>query len=100
MIQGTTPTHTFQVPVDTGIIESVRIVYAQNDVVVLTKEKDDCTFGDNRIAVKLSQEETFQFDDSFPVDIQIRLLTRGGDALASRVERVPIITVLDGAVLE
>ena len=100
MIQGTTPTHTFQVPIDTEIIESVRIVYGQNDAVVLTKEKVDCDFGDNQISVKLTQEETFKFDENIPVDIQIRVLTNGGDALASRVERVPIITVLDGAVLE
>ena len=99
MIQGTTPTHAFKVPIDTAIISNVRITYAQNGSVVLTKEKEDCKMGENLVSVKLTQEETFNFDEELPVDIQIRILTTGGDALASKVERVPLLTVLDGEVL-
>ena len=100
MIQGTTPIHIFKIPFDTELIENVRIIYAQNGNVVLTKELKDCTIENGAVMVKLSQEETFAFDAKFPIDIQIRVLTNGGDALASRVERLPIREVLDGAVLQ
>lgn len=99
MIQGTTPTHTFKVPIDTAIISNVRITYAQDGAVVLTKEKNDCKMGEGFVSVKLTQEETFNFDDELPVDIQMRILTMGGDALASKPERVPLRTVLDGEVI-
>ena len=99
MIQGTTPAHTFTVPIDTEIISNVRVTYAQSGEVVLTKEKDDCSIGNKTVTVKLTQEETFKFAHDIPVDIQVRILTTGGDALASRVERVPIREVLDGEVL-
>ena len=100
MIQGTTPIHIFNMPFDTANIKNVRITYAQNNAVVLTKELVDCTIEGNAVMAKLSQEETFLFDVNAPVDIQIRVLTNGGDALASKVQRVGLRSVLDGAVLE
>ena len=100
MIQGTTPTHIFRIPLSVENIKNVRITYAQNGTVVLTKELEDCTTNGNEVMCQLSQEETFGFDSSLPVDIQFRVLTNSGDALASRVQRVTMVTVLDGAVLE
>ena len=35
MIIGTTPTHTFDIPFDTSMVDEVKITYAQDDVVVL-----------------------------------------------------------------
>lgn len=99
MIQGTTPTHIFKTPLSTENLKNVRITYAQDGVVVLTKELADCTVNGNEVMCQLSQEETFKFDSNLPVDIQFRALTNSGDAMASRVQRVAIVTVLDGAVL-
>ena len=39
MIQGTTPTHKFNVDIDTGLIDKLRISYEQNGKIVLWKEK-------------------------------------------------------------
>lgn len=94
MIRGTTPTHTFNLPFDTALIDKIKITYAQNGVVVLTKEKADCKFDGNAATVKLTQEDTLKFDAS-RVQIQIRVLTMGGDALAS-----DIVTKTCGEVLE
>lgn len=100
MIQGTTPIHTFGIPFDTTTIKKARVTYSQNDSVVLIKEGEQCTITDNAVVVRLSQEETFLFDTDFPVDIQVRILTKDDVAIASRPQRVPIRTVLDGEVLQ
>jgi hypothetical protein len=42
MIQGTTPTHQFTIPMDATVVQMVRVVYAQKDKVLLVKEGDEC----------------------------------------------------------
>ena len=98
MIRGTTPTHTFNLPFDTALIDKIKITYAQNGVVVLTKEKADCSFEGNAVTVKLSQEDTLKLDAS-RVQIQVRVLTTGGDALASDIVTKPCGEVLEEGVL-
>ena len=98
MIRGTTPTHTFNLPFDAVLIDKLKITYAQNGVVVLTKEKADCKIDGNAVAVKLTQEDTLKFDAS-RVQIQIRVLTTGGDALASDIVTKPCGEVLEEGVL-
>ena len=81
---GTTPTHTFTIPADiANQAAKVRIVYSQCDKVVLTKDVTQLT--SNNAVVKLTQEETLKFHDKKPVDIQLRVLTTGGDALTSDI---------------
>lgn len=99
MIQGTTPTHKFNIPMDASIIKSVRITYAQQGKVLLTKESEDCHINGNVIELKLTQEETLLFDEFSSVQIQVRVLTAGGDALASELIRVPCGAILDKVVL-
>ena len=100
MIQGTTPTHTFNLPIDVSLVKNVRITYAQCETVVLQKEKGSCSFDGNSLQVKLTQEETLLFSCGSPVKIQLRIRTTGGDVLASDLIRVPCGVVLDKAVLE
>ena len=83
MMQGTTPKHTFTLPFSTTLISNVQIVYAQNSEVVLIKEMADCDLEDKTITVDLSQEDTFKFDHEINVQIQLRVLTTGNDALVS-----------------
>lgn len=99
MIQGTTPTHQFTIPMDASSVDKVRVTYAQKDQVLLVKENEDCSIDGNVIEVKLSQEETLLFDEFSSVQIQVRVLTTGGDALASDLIRVPCGAVLDKEVL-
>lgn len=96
---GTTPTHIFRLPFSTLLIDKVRIIYAQNDEQILVKEKDDCDLKGNQISVTLTQEETFKFDCTKCVQIQVRILTSGGQALKSRVKIISIEDCLDREVM-
>lgn len=85
MLRGTTPTHVFTLPFDTETVKDVQIIYVQGGKEKLTKSKDDCTLDGNEIAVKLTQEETFSFDDGKCVKVQVRVLTQSDDVLISPV---------------
>ena len=88
MIKGTTPTHIFSLPFDTALIKTVEITYAQNDTVILTKGNADCVFDGNDVSVRLTQAETLLFADGTCVEIQVRVLTLGDDAIASPIMRI------------
>ena len=100
MIQGTTPTHHFNIPLDPSIIQRIQVTYAQQGNVLLVKTDADGQMEDGTLQVKLTQDETLLFDEFSSVQIQVRVLTTGGDALASEVIRVPCGAVLDKEVLE
>ena len=99
MIRGTTPVHIFTLPFDTSEIKTIRVVYSQRGSVRLKKENPDVTLSEKKATVKLSQEDTLSFSADLPVDIQIRILTSAGDALASNVISVPCRRILDNEVL-
>lgn len=88
MKRGTTPTHEFYLEFGTDMLKAVEITYKQNDVIVLQKHIEDCTLEDNKITCKLTQEDTFKFDEESCVEVQLRVLTIGEDVLASDVVRV------------
>lgn len=99
MIRGTTPTHTFTLPFDTNLVKCVKVIYAQNDRVILTKKTDDCILSENKVKVKLTQEDTFAFDCKYTVQIQIRALALDGDSLISDIYTVSVGKCLDDEVL-
>ena len=99
MIKGTTPTHYFTLPFDTSLVANARVIYAQNEKVILKKELQDCECERNTISCKLTQEETFLFVHPRPVQIQVRVLTTSGDAINSDVETVTCEQCLDNEVL-
>ena len=95
---GTTPTHTFTLPADIAAATAkARVVYSQCNTVVLTKEVTSLTGND--VVVKLTQEETLKFHNRRPVDIQVRVLTTGSDALTSDVITCDCCACLEKAVL-
>ena len=99
MIRGTTPTHTFKIPLDAGGLKSVMVIYAQNNVEVFRKETADCTLDGNSISVTLTQEETLKFNHRNHVQIQLRLLTDRDEALASDIKVVDVKECLNSEVL-
>ena len=99
MIRGTTPTHTFKIPFDTNSISEVRVIYAQDDVVIFTKTEDDCVLEGDSIIVTLTQEDTFKFNHKRSVQIQLRVLTAKGEVLSSVIENVGVSKCLDDEVL-
>ena len=93
MIQGTTPTHTFNLPFDSSNIECLRIVYEQNKKVILSKE--ECTMSGSKLELKLTQEETLMFDENIPVRIQLHIKMTNGEVCASKPVSVQVYELLD-----
>lgn len=97
---GTTPTHIFEVDLDTTLIKQVKITYTQDDEIILEKRTDDCEITQDKLKIKLTQEETFEFDSTKFVCIQIRILTTNNECFSTDLIRVPVHKCLDREVLE
>lgn len=99
MIRGTTPTHTFVLPIQRDLVKKLRIIYAQRDNVLFVKEMDECIWEENTVIVKLTKEDTFLFELDCPVQIQIRILTQTDDSIASDIKLVSVDKCLEDEVL-
>ena len=97
---GTTPRHTFIFPFETALIKELKITYAQNKKTVLEKYLGDCEVDVKSVSYTLTQEETFLFAENVNVEVQARVLTTSGDALASDIRIVTAERCLDREVLE
>lgn len=93
--QGTTPEHTFTIPVDTGTLSRARVVYVQNKKRVIVKYMDELTFNGNTVKVQLSQAETFMLDHKKKVKFQLRSKTKGGDVLNSEILEATVAECID-----
>ena len=99
MIRGTTPTHTFNLELETRNIESIRITYKQGARVALEKTERDATMSGTTIKVKLTQKDTYKFQLNIPVKLQLKVKTVGGDVLASRINTISVAEILNEEVL-
>lgn len=99
MIRGTTPTICFKLPFTEEQISELWLTINQRGEEVITKTKDDITYDGETYSVKLTQEETLRLDDGQYAEIQLRMRTASGDALASQVERVEIQRILKDGVI-
>lgn len=88
MRQGTTPTHTFSLPISVDMIKTVEITYAQGDKVVLTKHTDDVEMEGKKVILHLTQEDTFALEAAKLVNVQLRPLLVDGS-----VPDTPIFTM-------
>lgn len=99
MIRGTTPTHCFNMNIDSSRISSIMVIYAQSGTELFHKTKKDGTLEEGVFRVRLTQEETLKLDSERDVEIQVRVLTTDGTALASRVYVVDVGQCLNSEVL-
>ncbi len=99
MIIGTTPTHFFKNQFKASEIKEVRILYAQDDELVVKKTTADCNIQDNLITVTLTETDTFKFDAKKPVEIQLRVVTTTNKVLNTVPERVGLTKCLDNEVI-
>lgn len=99
MYRGTTPTHIFNIPFNVSNITALQIIYAQNDEVIILKTKEDCVLEDQTITTTLTQEDTLKFNCGLKVQLQVRVLTTSGDALASKVKIIDVGKCLNDEVL-
>lgn len=86
MYRATTPTHTFELPFEyEQFVKKILITYKQGSKIVLEKtETDDITINGKTVSYQLTQSETKLFEKDIIVDIQIRVLTNGGQSIASQ----------------
>lgn len=100
IMQGTTPTHIFSIPIVAESVKTVRVVYAQNKNVVLKKEGNECRISGKSVSVSLTQEDTLLFKDGIPVGMQVCVCDLSGNTFRSKPKYVPVDVALDGEVLE
>lgn len=107
MTRGTTPTHTFTLPdnLKTATISALYITYAQHGTTVLEKTLDDVTNNNGVLTCTLTQADTLKFEvldqhcGCDKVDVQVRLKTSDGVAMASDIMSVTIMDILkDGEI--
>lgn len=95
MRRGTTPTHTFTLPFDIPEGSAVRVVYAQNDIVLVERTTETCTIEGNKVTLRLTDKETLLFDqdmhyingryEPYFIEVQIGIKTPSGDKLWSEI---------------
>lgn len=124
IMRGTTPYHSFILPIKAEEIDKIYLTYLQNDKVILDKTNEDVTITDIvdlyenasmeelteeelnscQVVLHMSQEDTLAFkfypaaEKNLAV-IQIRLLTTDGEAYASDPVTERIMGVLKNGVI-
>lgn len=83
VIRGTTPIHEFEIPYPIEIVKNIRITYAQNKKVCFTKVKSDCVLTEGKAEVSLTQEETYSFEPTKPIMIELRIQLTNDKVLRS-----------------
>ncbi len=100
MYRGTTPTLRFTLPFDTSTLDAVWVTIAQGGKVIINKEKSDCDLKGTDISVTLTQTETLSLAAGNKTEIQLRVLTTDGLALASEIFRENTDYILKDGVIE
>ena len=99
MIRGTTPTLRFDLPINVETLECMYITISQNGSTVIEKSLADCVCDAKRVNCRLSQADTLKLTAGTETCIQVRVKTKGGDALASRVSMISTDRILkDGEI--
>ena len=104
MYRVTTAIHTFTLPEQAASYAEIQITYKQGATRIIKHAENGVlpsgmTFDDKDVIIKLTQDETKTFAANKAVDVQVRVLTTGGDAYASRIFKVKINDVLNDEVL-
>ena len=98
MRQGTTPTIQITInDIDLNEMQNIYVVFEQKGY-ILKKESSDLDIEGNVILVLLSQEETLNFKEG-TCNIQLRMITKGGVAIASPIKTTKVYRVLNKEVI-
>lgn len=99
MIRGTTPTLEFIIPFDTGQLSEAFVTLSQNETIIIDKALTDCQCNENKLSVRLTQEETLKLQCDCMTEIQIRAKTLEGEAIASQIIKVNTERILKDGVI-
>ena len=95
MYRGTTPTLTFQLPIDTGSITVPSIAVAQGRQVKIEKTLSDVHLDGNVISCTLTEDETLSLTAGASVEAKIQLRVGVGEQrMASQIFTVPVERIL------
>lgn len=103
MIQGTTPSLSFNLPFSTSLIKSAEITLQYNDSfkeVLIVKGLQDCEFGEKSISARLTQEETLKLPAPATARAQLRIVTTDNVILATEPYIVLVKELLKKDVIE
>ncbi len=95
MIRGTTPIVKCTLPFDVSILSYAYFTMAQNGRNIINKKINCDGLEGTEIKIHLSQEETLKLKQNAQAEIQIRGVTRDGEAIAS-----DIVTTFVGRILK
>lgn len=98
MRRGTTPTLLFTLP-EAISMAGLYITFSQSGNPVLEKTLEDVTIDGATLTLPLSQEDTLKFKESAGMQIQLRILTLKGEALASEYIQCPVGGILKEGVI-
>lgn len=99
MIRGTTPKLEFTIPFDTSQLAEAYITISQKGSIVIDKPLSEITCDGNVMILHLTQEETLKLKANSIAEIQIRVRTNTGEALASNIIQVSTERILkDGEI--
>lgn len=100
MKRGTTPTFTLSLDgIDFELLNTIYVTFKQDNNVI-TKSNADITLDaqNNLINVSLTQAETLSFRQGY-VYIQLRAVTKGGNAVATDIVRIDASGILKEGVI-
>lgn len=96
MYQYTTPLHTFILSIDLEELSDCKVIYAQQDRVLVTKTLEDAKEKTGRrLIIGLTQKETGKFDERFPAQVQLHAKTISGVVMASKIYTLAVDKLLD-----
>lgn len=99
MYRGTTPTLKFSLPFDVSFIDVVWVTFSQKNKEIFTIETEDCVLEEKTITMELTQNQTLRLQGKDEVEIQVRILTHEGEALASNIFKTTVKRILkDGEI--
>ena len=97
---GTTPTHTYKLPLPVSTYDNIRVIYSQDGREILSKEKSEAAAIDgNSISFKLTESETFMFRPDKMVEIQVRIKASDGTVDSSNIISTTAQRCLDSEVM-
>lgn len=99
MIPYTTPKHTFRFGFSSTLFEEARIVYEQDDEIVLEKDLSDCEKSGNCLVLVLAQEESAKFKNNTLAKVQVHYKTTEGVVSATSPRTVTVGEILKPEVL-
>lgn len=100
LIPGATTTDSFVLPVDASKIKNLSIDYSQNGSVLFSKSLEDCNLEGMNGTVELTQDDTLKFVNGRAANVQIVLVTFGGEVIPSKPATFQVGTRLKREVME